>query len=213
MQTRKGQNIEDESMQVIDNEVGPHSYDKLEWPIVRRVIHATADFDFAGKNRIVFQKDAISSGMSALKNGCSIICDVNGLVGFLNKQNPKNFGNKVICNISNPSVIETAKKEGKTRAEVSMRLVASEMNGGIVAIGSAPTALYEVIKMISEGVTKPALIVGIPVGFIAAAESKDELQKIDVPFVTNIGRKGGSSCAASIVNALFKLLRETKTNG
>ena len=141
MQTRKGQNIEDESMQVIDSEVGPHSYNKLEWPIVRRMIHATADFDFAGKNKIIFHKDAISSGMSALKNGCSIICDVNGLVGFLNKQNTKDFGNEVICNISNPDVIETAKKEGKTRAEASMRIVASEMNGGIVAIGSAPTAL------------------------------------------------------------------------
>jgi len=209
VQTKKGQNIEDKSMQVIDNEVGSHSYDKMEWPIVRRMIHATADFDFVGKNKIVFHSNAISSGISALRNGCSIICDVNGLVGFLNKQNPKDFGNKVICNISNPSVIETAKKEGKTRAEVSMRLVASEMNGGIVTIGSAPTALYEVIKMINEGVTKPALIIGIPVGFIAAAESKDELQTISVPFITNIGRKGGSSCAASVVNALYKLLRES----
>ena len=208
MQTRKGQNIEDESMQVIDSEVGPHSYNKLEWPIVRRMIHATADFDFAGKNKIIFHKDAISSGMSALKNGCSIICDVNGLVGFLNKQNTKDFGNEVICNISKPDVIETAKKEGKTRAEASMRIVASEMNGGIVAIGSAPTALYEVIKMVEEGITKPALIIGIPVGFIAAVESKDKLQTTTVPFITNIGRKGGSSCAASIVNALFKLLRE-----
>jgi precorrin-8X/cobalt-precorrin-8 methylmutase len=89
-----------------------------------------------------------------------------------------------------------------------MRLVASEMNGGIVAIGSAPTALYEVIKMVDEGITKPALIIGIPVGFIAAAESKDELQTTSVPFITNTGRKGGSSCAASTVNALFKLLRE-----
>jgi len=208
MQTRKGQNIEDESMQVIDSEVGPHSYNKLEWPIVRRMIHATADFDFAGKNKIIFHKDAISSGMSALKNGCSIICDVNGLVGFLNKQNTKDFGNEVICNISKPDVIETAKKEGKTRAEASMRIVASEMNGGIVAIGSAPTALYEVIKMVEEGITKPALIIGIPVGFIAAVESKDKLQTTSVPFITNIGRKGGSSCAASIVNALFKLLKE-----
>ena len=208
MQTRKGQNIEDESMQVIENEVGPHSYNELEWPIVRRMIHATADFDFAGKNKIVFHKDAISSGMSALKNGCSIICDVNGLVGFLNKQNTKDFGNEVICNISKPDVIETAKKGGNPRAEVSMRIVASEMNGGVVAVGSAPTALYEIIKMVDEGITKPALIIGIPVGFIAAVESKDELQTTSVPFITNIGRKGGSSCAASIVNALFKLLRE-----
>ncbi len=208
MQTRKGQNIEDESMQVIDSEVGPHSYNELEWPIVRRMIHATADFDFAGKNKIVFHKDAISSGMSALKNGCSIICDVNGLVGFLNKQNTKDFGNEVICNISNPDVIKTAKKEGKTRAEASMRIVASQMNGGIVAIGSAPTALYEVIKMVEEGITKPALIIGIPVGFIASVESKDKLRTTTVPFITNIGRKGGSSCTASTINALFKLLRE-----
>jgi len=172
------------------------------------MIHATADFDFAGKNKIIFHENAISSGMSALKNGCSIICDVNGLVGFLNKQNTKDFGNEVICNISNPNVIEAAKKEGKTRAEVSMRIVASEMNGGIVAIGSAPTALYEIIKMVDEGITKPALIIGIPVGFIAAAESKDKLQTTSVPFITNIGRKGGSSCVASTVNALFKLLRE-----
>ena len=207
MQTRKGQNIEDQSMQVIDDGVGPHSYDELEWPIVRRMIHSTADFDFAGKNKIIFHKDAISSGMSALKNGCSIICDVNGLVGLLNKQNPKDFGNEVICNISDSSVIEAAKKDGKTRAEVSMRLVASEMNGGIVAIGNAPTALYEVLKMVKEGVTKPALIIGIPVGFIAAAESKDELCSANIPFITNVGRKGGSSCAAATINALFKLIR------
>ena len=207
MQTRKGQNIEDQSMQVIDDEVGPHSYDELEWPIVRRMIHSTADFDFAGKNKIIFHKDAISSGMFALKNGCSIICDVNGLVGLLNKQNPKDFGNEVICNISDSSVIEAAKKDGKTRAEVSMRLVASEMNGGIVAIGNAPTALYEVLKMVKEGITKPALIIGIPVGFIAAAESKDELCSSNIPFITNVGRKGGSSCAAAAINALFKLIR------
>ena len=173
------------------------------------MIHSTADFDFAGKNKIIFHKDAISNGMSALKNGCSIICDVNGLVGFLNKQNPKDFGNKVICNISNPTVIETAKKDGKTRAEASMRFVASEMNGGIVAIGSAPTALYEVLKMVSEGVTMPALIIGIPVGFIAAAESKDELRASNIPFITNIGRKGGSSCAAATINALFKLIKQS----
>ena len=208
MQTRKGQGIEDESMQIIDDEVGPHQYDKFEWPIVRRVIHATADFDFAGKNKIVFHKDAVMNGINALKEGCSIVVDVNGVIGGLNKQNPKDFGNKVICNISDPDIAEQAKKENKTRSQMSMRAAASEINGGVVAIGNAPTALLEVIQMISEGITKPALVIGIPVGFVAAAESKEELQMIDVPFITNTGRKGGSSCAASIVNALFKLLRE-----
>ena len=208
MQTRKGQGIEDESMQIIDDEVGPHQYDKFEWPIVRRVIHATADFDFAGKNKIIFHKDAVMNGINALKEGCSIIVDVNGVIGGMNKQNPKEFGNKVICNISDPDIAERAKKENKTRSQISMRVAASEMNGGIVTIGNAPTALLEVIQMISEGITKPALIIGIPVGFVAAAESKEKLQTINVPYITNAGRKGGSSCAASIVNALFKLLRE-----
>ena len=208
MQTRKGQGIEDESMQIIDDEVGPHQYDKFEWPIVRRVIHATADFDFAGKNKIIFHKDAVMNGINALKEGCSIVVDVNGVIGGLNKQNPKDFGNKLICNISDSDIAEQAKKENKTRSQMSMRAAASEINGGVVAIGNAPTALLEVIQMISEGITKPALVIGIPVGFVAAAESKEELQMIDVPFITNTGRKGGSSCAASIVNALFKLLRE-----
>ena len=209
MQTRKGQSIEDESMQIIDDEVGPHQYSKLEWPIVRRVIHATADFDFAGKNKMLFHKNAVINGINALKEGCSIIVDVNGVIGGMNKQNPKDFGNKVICNISDPDIAERAKKENKTRSQMSMRVTASEINGGIVAIGNAPTALLEVIQMISEGIAKPALVVGIPVGFIAAAESKDKLQTASVPFITNIGRKGGSSCAASIVNALYKLLRES----
>jgi len=208
MQTRKGQGIEDESMQIIDDEVGSHQYDKFQWPIVRRVIHATADFDFAGKNKIIFHKDAVMNGINALKKGCSIVVDVNGVIGGMNKQNPKEFRNKVICNISDPDIAERAKKENKTRSQISMRAAASEMNGGIVTIGNAPTALLEVIQMISEGITKPALIIGIPVGFVAAAESKEKLQTIDVPYITNAGRKGGSSCAASIVNALFKLLRE-----
>jgi precorrin-8X/cobalt-precorrin-8 methylmutase len=208
MQTRKGQSIEDESMQIIENEIGSHSYNEHEWPIVRRIIHSTADFDFARDNKIIFQKNAVQSGLDALKNGCSIIVDVNGIVGLMNKQNPKDFGNNVICNISEPSLIEAAKKENKTRAQMSMRIAKEDMNGGIVVIGNAPTALLEVMEMIREGITKPALVIGIPVGFVSAVESKDELAKMDIPFITNQGRKGGSPCASAIVNALYKLLRQ-----
>ena len=208
MQTRKGQSIEDESMRIIENEIGDHPYNEQEWPIVRRVIHSTADFDFARDNKIIFQKDAIKNGLDALKDGCSIVVDVNGIIGLLNKQNPKDFGNDVICNISEPSLMEAAKKEGKTRAQMSMRIAKEEINGGIVAIGNAPTALLEVMQMIREGYTKPALVVGIPVGFISAVESKEELAKMNIPFITNQGRKGGSSSAAAIVNALYKLLRQ-----
>ena len=208
MQTRKGQSIEDESMRIIENEIGSHSYNEQEWPIVRRVIHSTADFDFARDNKIIFQKDAIKNGLDALKDGCSIVVDVNGIIGLLNKQNPKDFGNDVICNISEPSLMEAAKKEGKTRAQMSMRIAKEEINGGIVVVGNAPTALLEVMEMIREGYTKPALVVGIPVGFVSAVESKEELAKMNIPFITNQGRKGGSSSAAAIVNALYKLLRQ-----
>jgi len=208
MQTRKGQSIEDESMQIIENEIGNHPYNEQEWPIVRRVIHSTADFDFARDNKIIFHKDAVKNGLGALKNGCSIVVDVNGIVGLLNKQNPKDFGNDVICNISEPSLMEAAKKEGKTRAQMSMRITKEEINGGIVVVGNAPTALLEIMEMIREGITKPALVIGIPVGFVSAVESKDELAKMDIPFITNQGRKGGSPCAAAIVNALYKLLRQ-----
>ena len=208
MQTRKGQSIEDESMMIIDNEIGAHEYNEQEWPIVRRVIHSTADFDFARENKIIFHKNAIRDGLVALKNGCSIVVDVNGIIGLMNKQNHKDFGNNVICNISEPSLIEEAKKEGKTRAEMSMRVAKEDMNGGIVVIGNAPTALLEVMKMITEGITKPALVIGIPVGFVSALESKEELAKMDIPFITNQGRKGGSPCASAIVNALYKLLRQ-----
>ena len=208
MQTRKGQEIEDESMQIIENEIGSHSYNEMEWPIVRRIIHSTADFDFAGENKLLFHKDAISNGINALKNGCSIVADVNGVIGLMNKQNPKDFGNELICNISDPSLMESAKKTGKTRAQMSMRVAEKEINGGIVVVGNAPTALLEVMEMVREGLVKPALVVGIPVGFVSAVESKDELSKTDIPFITNVGRKGGSPCASAIINAIYKLLRQ-----
>jgi len=208
MQTKKGQSIEDASMQMIEDEIGSHQYNEKEWPIVRRIIHSTADFDFADKNKLIFQKNAISSAMNALRNGCSIVVDVNGVIGGFNKQNPKYFGNSIICNISKPEIMDLAKKEGKTRSQVSMRAAISDIDGGVVVIGNAPTALIEVIKMVKEGIVKPALIVGIPVGFICAAESKEELTKLEnTPFITNLGRKGGSSSASAIINAIFKLIR------
>ena len=213
MQTKKGQSIEDASMQMIEEEIGSHPYNEKEWPIVRRIIHSTADFDFANKNKIIFHKDAIESGINALKNGCSIVVDVNGVIGGLNKQNPKDFGNEIVCNISKPEIMELAKKAGKTRSQLSMRAAQSDIDKGVVAIGNAPTALQEVIKMVKEGIVKPALIIGIPVGFICASESKEELSKLEeVPFITNLGRKGGSSSASAIINAIFKLIREESSS-
>ena len=206
MLTEKGQSIEDASMQVIENEIGSHNYNEKEWPIVRRVIHSTADFDFARNNSIIFHNDAIENGLNALKTGRSIIVDVNGVVGLINKQRVKEFGNNIICKISDSEIVLQAQKENKTKSQMSMRMASSDIDGGIVVIGNAPTALLEVIQMIKEKVVKPALVIGMPVGFISAAESKEELAKMDVPFITNKGRKGGSPSAAAIVNALYKLI-------
>jgi precorrin-8X/cobalt-precorrin-8 methylmutase len=211
MITQKGQSIEDKSMEIIDSEIGSHPYSPDEWTIVKRIIHSTADFDFARDNKVVFHKDAIQSATDALQKGCNIIVDVNAVIGGFNKDNMKKFGNQVICNISDPIVIEEAKRLNKTRAQTSMRLAAEQMNHGIVAIGNAPTALIEVIQMIKEGVTSPALVIGIPVGFVCAVESKDELRTTSIPYITNMGRKGGSPCASAIVNALYKILIARKS--
>ncbi|NDF27354.1 MAG: precorrin-8X methylmutase [Nitrosopumilaceae archaeon] len=207
MQTRKGQSIEDESMEIIEREIGQHPYKGHEWKIVRRVIHSTADFDFAGKNGLVFHKDAVNAGIEALKSSKNIIVDVNGIIGLLNKQNLADFKTNVICDISNPDVVKEATKLNKTRAQTAMRIRAKEMNEAVVVIGNAPTALLEVIAMIKENVVRPGLVIGMPVGFVCAAESKEELEKLDVPFITNKGRKGGTPSASAIVNAIFKIIR------
>jgi len=212
MITEKGQSIEDRSFEIIEREVGRHHYNKDEWPIIRRVIHATADFDFARGNMIIFHRDAIQCGLKSLKNSCNIVVDVNGVIGGFNKENLKEFGNKVICNISDPNIATHAKKFNMTRAQTSMRMVSSEMNDGVVVIGNAPTALVEVTQMIKEKVTQPALIIGVPVGFVCAVESKEDLQTLQIPYITNMGRKGGSPCASAIVNALFKLLKEKSSS-
>jgi precorrin-8X/cobalt-precorrin-8 methylmutase len=212
MITEKGQSIENKSFEIIDTEIGRHHYSEDEWPIVRRVIHATADFDFARENMIIFHKDAIQSGIKSIKNGCNIVVDVDGVVGGINKESLKKFGNKTICNISEPYIANHAKKLNKTRAQTSMRMASLEMNGSIVVIGNAPTALGEVIQMVKEKTTQPALVIGVPVGFVSAVESKEELQTLQTPYITNKGRKGGSPCASAIVNALFKLLKEKSSS-
>lgn len=197
--------IEKKSFEIIDSEIGHHGYNEMQWAIVRRVIHATADFDFAGKGKILFHERALDSVFDAIKNRCTIVTDVDMVLAAINKKSLSDLGLKTACYISDGNVAEEARRLGRTRSETAMRHAAKAMDGGIVAIGNAPTALYEVINMVKEGVTRPALVVGIPVGFVSAPESKEELAKADVPFITNIGRKGGSPAASSIMNAILLL--------
>jgi precorrin-8X/cobalt-precorrin-8 methylmutase len=210
--SEKAFDIEKRSFEIIESEIGNnHQYDEIQWVVVRRVIHATADFDFAGKSRIIFHEKAIDSAFDAIKNRCTIVTDVDMVLAAISKKSIIGLGLSALCYITDGIVAEEARRSGKTRSETAMRRAAKDMDGGIVAVGNAPTALYEVLNMIREGTTKPALIVGTPVGFVAAAESKEELGKInDVPFITNIGRKGGSSAASSIINAIM-LLYQSKT--
>jgi precorrin-8X/cobalt-precorrin-8 methylmutase len=199
--------IEENSMKIIESEIGTHGYNEPQWNVVRRVIHATADFDFAkpDRNGIIFSTNAIESAFEAFGRKKNIVVDVDMVQSGINKKSVTKIGTNLICNISNKEVIEISKNENKTRSTVAMRYSSKEIDGGIVVIGNAPTALYEVINMINENVVNPALVIGIPVGFVSAAESKSELLKANVEFITNIGRKGGSPTASSIINALMLL--------
>jgi precorrin-8X/cobalt-precorrin-8 methylmutase len=205
--SEKAFDIEKLSFEIIDAEVGSHNYNDLEWAIVRRVIHATADFDFARTGKIIFNNNPIDSAFNAIKNKCNIVTDVDMVLTALNKKSIADLGLKTACYISDNMLIDQARKLNKTRSEMAMRYAADEISGGIVVIGNAPTALYEVIKMVRETATKPALIVGIPVGFVSASESKEELMKVNIPYISNLGRKGGSAAASSIVNAIMLLYK------
>jgi precorrin-8X/cobalt-precorrin-8 methylmutase len=204
--------IESQSFKIIEEEVGAHSYNSLEWSIVKRAIHSTADFDFAGSHGIVFGKDVFRSAFDAIRNRCSIVTDVEMVKVALNKSLLSKLGLKTVCNISNEAVINESRALNKTRSEVAMRYSAQDIAGGIVAIGNAPTALYEIIMMINEGTTMPALVIGVPVGFVSALESKKELAMTKISFISNNGRKGGSAVAASIVNAMMLLYQQTQSD-
>ena len=204
--SEKSLGIEDQSMRIIDSEVGTHRYNYLEWSIVRRVIHATADFDFAKSNGIIFSLNAIESAFQAFQKKQNIVTDVEMVLSGINKRSLGRIGIKALCNLSNEQVIEQAKTSEKTRSALAMRYSLPAISDGIVAIGNAPTALYEIISMIREDLVMPALIIGIPVGFVSAVESKAELVNTKCEYITNLGRKGGTPAVSSIVNALMLAL-------
>ena len=213
--SEKAFDIEKRSFEIIESEVGSssHQYNENEWVIVRRVIHATADFDFAGNGKMLFHTKAIESAFNALRKRCTIVTDVDMVLAAISKKSISDLGLKAVCYISDSLVAEQARMLEKTRSETAMRRAAKDMDGGIIAIGNAPTALYEVINMARQGITKPALVIGMPVGFVSAVESKEELAKMnDLPFITNVGRKGGSSAVSSIMNAIMLLYQSSKSS-
>lgn len=204
--TQAGKKIEHDSFAIVDNEVGSHNYSEAQWQIVRRMIHATADFEFNGLSK--FHKDAVAAGLKAISKGADIVADVEMICVGLSKPRLSHFGVNTHHFIADEDVIEQAKQEDTTRAVQAMRKAHKQglLAGSIVAIGNAPTALLEVIRMIKEDDLRPALIVGMPVGFVSAAESKQTLSKIsEVPWIITDGRKGGSTLVVAAIHALLAL--------
>ncbi|WED28714.1 cobalt-precorrin-5B (C(1))-methyltransferase [Vibrio sp. DW001] len=206
--TRQGQAIENGSFGIIDSEIKQfhreHHFDDLEWPVVRRAIHTTGDFEFA--NLFRFSDGAVIRGIEAIKNGCPIISDVTMITSGLSAQRLSVYNNEAYCFISDPDVITAAKEWGDTRAIWAMRKARDMgiLNGAIIGVGNAPTALFEILRMVEAGEIKPALIIGIPVGFVKALESKDALiEQNKVPYIASIGRKGGSPIVVSTIHALL----------
>lgn len=202
---RDPQAIEDRSFEIIDAEVGSHHFSANEWPIVRRIVHTSADYDFVMNT--LFTKGAVTSGLQAIGAGCKIYCDTNMVLSGVNKNRLAEFGCEISCHVADPDVAEQAKQEGVTRSIIALRKgVASGCR--IFLIGNAPTALYELLTLSEQGKVDPALVVGVPVGFVGAAESKEELVASGLPQITCRGRKGGSTIAAAICNALVLLAKD-----
>ncbi|AIY09101.1 precorrin-8X methylmutase [Paenibacillus polymyxa] len=198
--TVQPQEIEGKSFAMITEELGEHPFTAEQYPVVQRVIHASADFELG--RSMVFHPKAIEAGIAAIRAGQPVVADVQMIQAGLSKDRIRQFGGDVHVYISDPDVMEEAKRLNTTRAIISMRKAIQAGEGGIYAIGNAPTALLELIRLVKEGAAKPGLVIGMPVGFVSAAESKDELRKLDIPFITNIGRKGGSTIVVAALNAI-----------
>lgn len=199
----KPEKIESTSFAIIDREAGPHDFDNVQWSIVRRMIHTSADFEF--KDTVRFHPQAVAAGMEAIRQGKTIITDTNMARVGIRARELAQFGVTLKCYMSDSGIRDRAVSVGATRAQVAVDAALDDMRDGIYVVGNAPTALLRVIQLINENKAHPALIIGLPVGFVNAAESKAALMNLDYPYISNVGRKGGSNLAASVVNALIIL--------
>lgn len=197
--------IEEESMKIIAPYLQAYQLPEGESRIYSRMIHAAGDPEYA--KDISIHPAAVAAGMGALKSGRPIFCDVEMVRTGINKRTTARLGSTVQCLISDPAIATLAKEQGITRSMAAVRSFGRKLEGAVVAIGNAPTALFEVIRLMQEEGVRPALIIGVPVGFVGAAESKQYLAEVStVPYITVLGNKGGSPIAAAAVNALLYLL-------
>jgi precorrin-8X/cobalt-precorrin-8 methylmutase len=196
----KPDEIERKSFEIIDHEAGAHHFSEQQWCIVRRMIHTTADFEF--KEMVRFHPEAIAAGIGAIRQGKMVITDTNMARAGIRAKDLAHFGVAVKCYMNDPLIHAKATANGTTRARAAVDMAVADMAGGIYVVGNAPTALLRLIELVNAKKARPALIVGLPVGFVNAAESKSDLIETGYPYISNVGRKGGSNVAASVVNAL-----------
>lgn len=202
----KPMEIEKRSFEIITELLGERKLEPENELVIKRVIHTTADFDYA--DNLAFSPDAVAKGIDALKNGCHIVTDTTMALSGINKTILGRLGGQVHCYIADPDVAEDAKMRGVTRSVVSMEKAARLERPCIFAIGNAPTALIALHELIEAGRIDPALVIGVPVGFVNVVESKETIMQDNVPYIVARGRKGGSNVAAAICNALlYQIMR------
>lgn len=198
--------IETKSFEMIEDIInedrpGYKFKNEIEKKIIKRAIHTTADFEYLDILKI--SDDVVEKLMDALKSNATIYTDTNMALSGINKRKLAELGCSIKCFVADEEVAKIAKEKGMTRSMAAVEMAASEEGRKIFVIGNAPTALYKIMEMQSEGRLKVDAVVGVPVGFVGAAESKDELEKTDIPYILAKGRKGGSNLAAAIVNAVL----------
>jgi precorrin-8X/cobalt-precorrin-8 methylmutase len=201
--TRAGEEIENKSFKIIESRISANGFSPREMEIVKRVVHASGDLGIV--DSISFSESAVQSGINAIKQGGDVIADVNMVAAGVNASLLRKFRGKLICQLSSPAVKKRANLSGTTRSQVAIAQSMGIGKSPIVVIGNAPTALFEVLRLSKTGVAKPSLVIGMPVGFVGAAESKEELKKSGIPYITVTGTRGGSAMAVAATNALLKL--------
>jgi len=198
----KPKEIEDKSMAIIDEYLVGYTFTPVEKSVIKRIIHTTGEPAII--DSVLFHPYATRDGIKALREGANIFTDVNMLKAGINTKTLNGFGGQIFCGVAEKEVAQAAGDWSITRSAAAMRMYGKRLNGAVIAIGNAPTALFEVLDLMEKGIAKPALVVGTPVGFVGAMESKElMIEKNIVPYITVRGTRGGSPIAACIVNALM----------
>ncbi len=200
--------IDRESLKLVEASLpDSRSWSDAERNVVCRIVRAEGDPAIA--NAVRFSPGAVGQGINALRGGAEVVTDVRMVEVGISKVLLSNLGISTRCQIDTPQVASRAQKEGTTRSVASIRELAPYMNGSVVAVGNAPTALLALLDLVGDKLATPALIIGMPVGFVACAESKEELSRSSIPYISVWDRRGGSSAAAATVNALLSLAAKT----